>query len=399
MKIKKYILVLLTFLFLFPLVSCSDKDQNVPLEGTWILWRGDSMISPYGRRITFQVSRKEGILRSHYSNGNNYEEEIEGRIDRLVFKPNGDYVLYHGGISFGKEELVHGLKGYEAGTYSVKDQKITLFTDTQQGFEAGEEGQRPPIEYKIEGDALTALWRESYQVFDPELSPEPFRAQIFSKLIFRKDSPDTVLPVDVPQNAGEPDTFDSPTGSFFGLSMPDNSFFERIEGEKIDDQRIFTEHALLGLEIPAKLKTFRVKGTSNDSDKTKSQANLLMLNRASAAEYLLFRKETLENRGFVQTVFDGEVILQSSTDSNVVWTYREFDQVEEEVTTRRLEAVYEIPPGPNHLTWRVYVVSGVMSRVIENDIDKDKFERDWESFLFFPISLYLTEDASFSFSN
>jgi len=225
MSLRNFILISISSLFLF---SCGPEDGNVPLEGTWTLHRGGSSVfgAPknskfrYQRKISFQVHPELQEIHAFFSNGNLFKEPIGENIDRIVFYSNSEYVLYHGGITFGTERIFRGLKGYEAGTFDMEGDFLNLHTRSKQGFASGEELQRPGMEFKLEGDSLTLLWREQHPINDPKIFPAPFHVNIVSKIIFKKVSSETVLPRIVPQNAGSPDEFNAPHWIIFWNHSP-----------------------------------------------------------------------------------------------------------------------------------------------------------------------------------
>ena len=176
----------LVLCLVFSLVGCSNKVDPRSLQGTWYLHRGEVTFQypSFERQMTFRVNEDGEYIKAFYTNGNEFTFPLKGRRDSIVFKPNGEYVLYHGGLMIGREEIFDGLSGYEAGTYSIDGNTLTFSTLSQQGFQVKESRQRPAFEIKQEENHLTVIWREAYQVNDIRFARETLLVQAFSKLIF-----------------------------------------------------------------------------------------------------------------------------------------------------------------------------------------------------------------------
>lgn len=383
------------------IVGCGYKNDPSGLSGTWTLYNGDVAFTTAppipGRQVTFQI-HDHSVLRSYNSNGKETSIPIEGKEHKLVFKPNGEYVIYSAGVAIEKEDVVQGMPIYESGTYEINKACLSLNPVTLNGTKptkvdivlrgsCGKKGGA--LEYKLENNTLAVMWESFYKLNDPSIKNST-NVKIDGKINFIKVSNDILLPTKIPQNVNDPDEFTSPKGTFYGLATPnatDNSIFIPVDSIPED---IIAQDPILDLKIISKQKSYIVAGLSTPEEQEGAKLSIHLLSRISPEEYLKYKHAELTRLGFEQTEFENDL------DSDK-WIPRAYKKIHPKEVIYLYEAVRERRVSDDSKIPRLYIVRARLHLPIdENKREKStNINRDWNLIVQRSLLYYLAEEARF----
>src|SRR3990167_6073684 len=403
MKMKNHILFpLIVFLLSLLTAGCGMNNDPGALTGTWTLYSGEvEYIAPPpipGRQVTFKV-HDGSVLKSFNSNGHETSVSIQGKEHRLVFKPNGEYIIYSGGIAIEKEGIVTGLPIYESGTYNANEACLALSPVTFNGTKPGKievflRGscckKGGALDYKIENDSLSVIWKSFYFQNDPT-SKKPDLLRVEGKMNFVKISDKILLPSAIPQNANNPDEFTSPKDTFFVLVPPntkDNPIFIPIESTS---EVIIAQDPLLDEKLISHQRSYIISGLSTPEKPENANLSLHFISRVTPEEYLQFKDAELERLGFTQTEYEYSIDPDK-------WVPRAYVKQLPKETIYIYEAVRERKTSEGNPVPKLYIVRMKLYLPIEEGNNKEaslSIHRKWNFHLQFFLSHYLSEDAHF----
>lgn len=400
---NKHILLLLILSLSSLLPSgCGLNNNPSELIGTWTLYSGDvEYIAPPpvpGRQVTFQV-HDGALLKSYNSNGHEASESVQGKESKLVFKHNGEYVVYSGGIALEKEGVAKGLPIYESGTYTVNKSCVALNAVTFNGskrealdsFPRGSCGKKGgALEYKIEDNSLSFIWDSGYLDNDPTLKMYNVLL-IKGKVNFIKISDEILLPSTIPQNANNPDEFTPSKDLFYGLVPPntkDNPVFIPVD---LKPEAIIAQDPLLGVQIISKQKSYIISGLSTPEKPETAILSLHVASRVTPEEYLQFKHAALTRLGFQQKEYE----YYFNPDK---WTPRAYSKQLPNETVYLYEAVRERKVSMNNPVPRLFIVRMKLHLPIEEGNRKEELlsiHRKWNFVVQSSLLYYLAHDARF----